>query len=176
MQNDEFVIHKTSKKDLKPLKKIYKDAFPDEDLFPLVLELFDDSENTMLLSAFNGDEVLGNIAFTNCRVGDSPVIFSLLGPLVVAPRYQRNGIGGALIEQGKDLLKEEGIEKVLVLGDPAYYTRAGFAVETHVKPAYQIPQEWEPAWQSVELTQSKILYTGSLQVTEPWQNKKLWSE
>jgi putative acetyltransferase len=49
-----------------------------------------------------------------------------LAPLAVAPAWQRQGIGTALVREG--LARAEAMDEdiVLVLGDPAYYGRFGF--------------------------------------------------
>jgi putative acetyltransferase len=45
----------------------------------------------------------------------------------VLPRWQRQGIGSALVRHGLALCRERGISAVVVLGDPAYYGRFGFS-------------------------------------------------
>lgn len=49
-----------------------------------------------------------------------------LAPMSVWPEFQREGIGGKLIEAGVAALKERGEDLVLVLGPPTYYPRFGF--------------------------------------------------
>lgn len=41
--------------------------------------------------------------------------------------------------------------RVLVLGDPRYYRRFGFAPEAATLPPYELPAEWVGAWQSIDL-------------------------
>ncbi len=67
------------------------------------------------------------------------VIGAGLGPMAVLPEYQRQGIGGKLIEAGNQKLWEKGCPFVVVLGHPEYYPRFGF------KPAsgYEITCEWD---------------------------------
>jgi len=50
-----------------------------------------------------------------------------LGPLSVAPRWQRRGVGSALVRSGLRRLAERGAAGCVVLGDPAYFGRFGFA-------------------------------------------------
>jgi putative acetyltransferase len=50
-----------------------------------------------------------------------------LGPIAVAPRHQGQGVGSALVQQGLELLRARGAAGCLVLGEPAYYGRFGFA-------------------------------------------------
>jgi putative acetyltransferase len=52
-----------------------------------------------------------------------------LAPLSVAPRYQRRGIGTALVNEGLRICRDSGHQIVVVLGDPAFYARVGFSVK-----------------------------------------------
>jgi putative acetyltransferase len=75
--------------------------------------------------------VVGHIAFSRLCVeaGDlSPAV--ALAPLAVADTHRRCGIGVALVRAGLDQLAAQGEMLVFVLGDPAYYTRFGFAPES----------------------------------------------
>ncbi|RDI59388.1 GNAT family N-acetyltransferase [Microvirga subterranea] len=76
------------------------------------------------------DRPVGHIAFSRLAMSDAPSVGACaLAPLAVDPTRQRQGIGSALIKQGLDRLVEQGWDLVLVLGDPNYYGRFGFAAE-----------------------------------------------
>jgi len=47
--------------------------------------------------------------------------------MAVLPRFQRRGIGTALVRRGLDICRECGWPIVLVVGDPRYYSRFGFS-------------------------------------------------
>ena len=49
-----------------------------------------------------------------------------LGPLAVLPERQRAGIGSRLVRAGLDAARRAGYDYVVLLGDPAYYSRFGF--------------------------------------------------
>lgn len=49
-----------------------------------------------------------------------------LGPIAIAPEYQRKGVGGRLIERTRQLARKMGFRAILLCGDPDYYTRQGF--------------------------------------------------
>jgi hypothetical protein len=51
----------------------------------------------------------------------------------VDPNCQREGVGSALIEAGLTDLKRQGSKGCVVLGDPAYYRRFGFAVDPDLR-------------------------------------------
>jgi putative acetyltransferase len=76
--------------------------------------------------------VLGHVAFPRLRVESAGREFPVVGlaPLAVAAKHRRQGIGAALTRAGLDRLRALGEPLVFVMGNPANYTRFGFAVET----------------------------------------------
>ena len=49
-----------------------------------------------------------------------------LAPVAVLPKYQNQGIGSELINEGNKIAFREGFNKIFVLGDYNYYSRFGF--------------------------------------------------
>ncbi len=166
-------IRESAPGDLNALKAIYRDAFPDEELFPLVTALLADDNGVLSLVATVGQAVVGHVVFTPCRVAGHLQRVALLGPLAVAPDQQRKGVGTALISDGLQRLKDAGTSRVFVLGDPDYYGRHGFAPETQVAAPYPLPEEWRGGWQSLALAGTPL--EGSLEVPAPWRRPGLWA-
>jgi len=50
-----------------------------------------------------------------------------LAPVSVAPKYQNQGIGSRLIQEGLKLLQQLNAKGCVLLGEPDYYQRFGFA-------------------------------------------------
>lgn len=71
--------------------------------------------------------VAGHLAFSPVTIGDGSPRWYGLGPVAVLPAFQGRGIGSALIRDGLARLKALGAAGCVVLGEPAYYTRFGFA-------------------------------------------------
>ena len=58
--------------------------------------------------------------------GQSHEVLSL-GPFSVLPGFQCRGIGGSLLEESKKRARAMKFRAILLFGDPAYYSRHGFA-------------------------------------------------
>ncbi len=112
----------------------------------LVAALRRDSDAAIELVAEAGGTLAGHVLFSPMTVGDAAAL--ALAPLAVLPAAQRRGIGSALAREGlaRAALRREGW--CLVLGDPAYYGRLGFAPAAHVSG---VPWAGSPAFQALRL-------------------------
>ncbi|MCC7407919.1 MAG: N-acetyltransferase [Phycisphaeraceae bacterium] len=70
--------------------------------------------------------VVGHIAFSPVRISDGSAGWYGLGPVSVLPKYQRQGIGGALIREGLSRLTALNAQGCCLVGHPEYYPRFGF--------------------------------------------------
>lgn len=93
----------------------------------IVRDLGESGALKLSLVALRGDEVVGHVAFSSVTIGGVDLGWWGLGPLSVAPARQRCGIGSALVRSGLRRLAERRVHGCVVLGDPAYYARFGFA-------------------------------------------------
>lgn len=161
--------------DFAALETLYPAAFPAEDLLSLVSALLREPEDVVLsLVALTGATLVGHILFTVCGIRKREATVALLGPLAVAPAYQQTGVGAALIKAGLSQVKTYNVSRVLVLGDPVYYGRFGFAPESEIEPPYPLPEEWREAWQSIKLGETNSSFVGKLQVPPAWHEPTLW--
>ncbi|MGB3211679.1 MAG: N-acetyltransferase [Desulforhopalus sp.] len=71
--------------------------------------------------------VVGHIAFSPVTISDGSKGWYGLGPVSVAPEHQKQGIGKILINRGLSMLKESNRKGCVLVGDPGYYKRFGFA-------------------------------------------------
>ncbi|MCB2107674.1 MAG: N-acetyltransferase [Rhodobacteraceae bacterium] len=172
---EDFNIRKSNSGDIESIERLYPDAFPSEELRPLVLALLRDTPQVLSLVARAGPDLVGHVVMTPCRVSGLDVTVALLGPLAVATAWQRRGIGSRLIRAGFDELQTAGYSHVFVLGDPAYYRRFGFQPERTVAPPYPIPDEWRDAWQSRAISGVEFSKSGSLIVPPAWNERAYWA-
>jgi putative acetyltransferase len=168
-------IREGNRDHLAAIESLYPDAFPDEDLLPLVRDLLSDSAVTISLVGTIATRVVGHAIYTKCGVVGHSVNAALLGPLAVAPARQRQGIGSALVYAGLQLLEDVHVNWVYVLGDPAYYGRLGFLPEYSVEPPFPLPTEWRGAWQSQHLGETARRCAGKLSVPPQWLQPALWA-
>ncbi len=168
-------IRESQPVDATGIEKLYIDAFPDEDLIPLVRELLNFEQNVISLVGIHENVIVGHISFTFCHVEEGKGKVALLAPLAVTPTLHKQGIGSALVQAGFTHLEKAKIGYVFVLGDPDYYSRFGFKSEDKVITPYPLPQEWHGAWQSTQLCDAEAPYEGKLSVPEPWQHIELWT-
>jgi len=169
-----IVMREGVKADRDALEKLYPAAFPEEDLLPLLDDLLSESEGVFSLVATKGGVIVGNIIFTICSVDERSEKIGMLAPLAVNSNFQRQGIGSALIKEGFDRLKNQGIAQVNVFGDPAYYGRFGFKADDNVSPPCDVAPEWRPAWQYISLTEVTLKLEGKLIVPKLWRKPAYW--
>lgn len=95
--------------------------------------------------------VVGHIMFSPVALTGHPD-FGVMGlaPMAVAPAYQHQGIGAALVQAGLERCRELGFAAVVVLGHPGYYPRFGFspAARFGIRSEYNVPEE---AFMAMEL-------------------------
>lgn len=120
-----------SEQDVQAVRSIQELAFGRRDEAGLVDALR--SEGVILLSllAEIGERPVGHVLFSRMWVetGDGRVAAVALAPVAVLPGYQRQGVAAQLIRHGLDRLRAQGERIVIVLGEPHYYERFGFAAE-----------------------------------------------
>jgi putative acetyltransferase len=70
--------------------------------------------------------LVGHIAFSPVTFTDASPNWYGLGPVSVSPKYQKQGIGTKLVNEGLNLLKDLGAKGCCLVGDPNFYERFGF--------------------------------------------------
>jgi putative acetyltransferase len=108
------------------LYAIYSAAFGQLAEADLVQHMHEDGDLILSVIAY-ADEPAGHIAYSRLILHETPSIkAAVLAPLAVAPSFQRQGIGAALVQNSLKRLTDKNYDLVLVLGEPHYYGRFGF--------------------------------------------------
>lgn len=88
---------------------------------------------TISLVTTDAGRILGHVAFSPVMINGFHDGWFGLGPVSVDPNHHREGIGTALIEAGLAQLRQKGAKGCVVLGDPNYYCRFGFAADPNLR-------------------------------------------
>lgn len=104
-------------------------AFGQRDEARLVERLVEGGHAVLELVAGREGGLVGHILFSRLLVADGADRFAAvaLAPLSVDPAVQGKGIGSALVEAAHHALRETGERLSVVVGDPRYYGRFGYA-------------------------------------------------
>ena len=146
-----MIIRETITEDLKDILYVEHEAFSRDSEPQLTKDMLSDqsAQPCVSLLAYVDNQPVGHILFTHGYLTNNPKVeVSFLAPLAVVPKFQRQGIGGALIKKGLKILAKSGIGLVFVVGHPQYYPRHGFtpASKLGFEPTYPIPKEVADAW------------------------------
>ena len=93
----------------------------------LMDELWRSGAATVALVAEEDGVIVGQAAFSKVLVSGADVGWHGCGPVSVLPARHKQGIGSALMREGLNRLRSLGSKGCVVVGDPAYYPRFGFA-------------------------------------------------
>ena len=93
----------------------------------IVLALRKAGALSVSLVAERNGRVVGHIAFSRVRIDGGDIGWFGLAPLALLPEWQKRGIGAALVNAGLEDLQRFDAAGCVVLGDPNYYSRFGFA-------------------------------------------------
>jgi putative acetyltransferase len=125
----QFQILAENPEDAPSIRRVLEAAFGRSEEANLVEALRRRGAVTLSLVASQKNRIIGHLLF-------SPVIIKSpwdsfpavgLGPVGVFPLCQNKGVGTALIRSGLKICQQEGHLIAVVLGDPDYYARFGFA-------------------------------------------------
>lgn len=102
------------------------------------------STEVVSLVADSDDAVVGHILFSRVTLAGYPQLRLMgLGPMAVAPQYQRSGVGSALVREGLARCRQLAVQAVVVLGHPEYYPRFGFVPASRyaIRSEYDVPDD-----------------------------------
>ena len=123
---DDSRIRAEQGEDLSGVRQVHTTSFPTPAEADLVDALRAAGRLTISLVAEVDGELVGHIGFSPVTLADTSDGLGL-APVAVLPEHRRRGIAGALIRRGLELCRRRGAGFVVVLGDPDYYRRFGFA-------------------------------------------------
>lgn len=158
MNKNDVQVRRTTSDDFNDVMQVETLAFGSAKEAEWVAEVLADANEPYLsLLALYKGEAVGHILFTRGIPDEDKEASSvyILAPLAIKPAYQKQGIGGLLIETGLQYLRESGVRLVLVLGHKEYYPRHGFKGDAEGAgyfPPYPLPREYADYWMYQYLT------------------------
>ena len=82
------------------------------------------SELAMGFCAYEGERLIGSVRLWSIMVGEARSVF--LGPIAVDATSRRGGLGAELVQGCIEEARTMGLDGVLLIGDPPYFSRFGF--------------------------------------------------
>jgi len=110
------------------------------------------------LVAVEDGEIVGHVAFSPVAINGEFSGWYGLGPVSVWPARQRKGIGQALIREGLGRLEQMGAQGCVVLGDPVYYSRFGFASDPDLRYGDVPPEYFQQLAFADAMPQGEVAY------------------
>ena len=141
-------IRQENQKDYEEVYRVIKTAFEtaehsdgnEQDLV-VALRNSDSFIPELSLVAIKDNKIVGYILFTKIKIGNNEEL--ALAPLAVLPKYQKQGIGSKLIQQGHKIAKKLGYHYSIVLGSETYYPKFGYvpAIQYGIKAPFEVSNE-----------------------------------
>lgn len=127
-----LIVRPESLADADQIRAVHAAAFPGPVEALLVDELRVNGHATIALVAELDGRVVGHIVFSPVALAsasDTRTHLAGLGlaPVAVLPEFQRCGIGSQLVAAGLESCHRLDVDYVVVLGEPEFYRRFGFA-------------------------------------------------
>jgi putative acetyltransferase len=157
----ENIIRSETTDDHDAVREIHRLAFGRAAEAKLVDDLRQSGDAVISLVAKRDSRVIGHVLFSELK---APMKALGLAPVAVHPSFQKERGGTALIREGLDQAKQDGWRCVFVLGDPAYYGRFGFRVES--AKAYSSPYSGD---HFMALPFNDVPKTGEIVYPEPFK-------
>ncbi|UCC58042.1 MAG: N-acetyltransferase [Candidatus Bathyarchaeum sp.] len=175
-------IRETIPADIKDILHVEREAFQRDSEANITRDMLSDlsAEPCVSLLAFVENQPVGLILFTRGYIEGNPRIgVSFLAPLAVIPKFQKRGIGGALIKEGIKRLSKIGVDLIFVIGHPEYYPRFGFtpALKLGFQPTYPLPHEVADAWMVLALRSDIIgVISGKVICCDVMNKPEVWHQ
>ena len=164
-----MLIRRETPADQPAIHAVHSEAFRrEEGVTPIEAPLVDelraegDLINALSLVAVRDGAVVGNVCCSRARLGEEPGAAVGLGPLGVLPAHQAAGVGSALMHAVVGAADALGYGLVVLLGEPAYYSRFGFVTASDLSISAPDPQ-WGRYFQARTLSAYEPTQSGAFE-------------
>ena len=148
--------------DLSAIHRVIETAFPAAEntvIRNLATDLASETTSPPIKSlvADVDDQVIGYVSYSPIfQKSGSGISGYILAPLAVSPELQKQGVGSRLIKSGIDMLSADGVDVLLVYGDPEYYGRFGFMEDIGRSFVPPYPLEYPFGWLGMMLNGADV--------------------
>ncbi len=147
-----LIFRKETPADYKFVEKIIEEAFANE-------AYSDQTEHLLVARLRNSDafipelsmvaevngEIVGHILLTKITIKNAEITSAslALAPVSVKPAFQKQGIGGMLIEEAHRIARPLGYRSIVLLGHAGYYPRFGYrkGSDFGISLPFEVPDE-----------------------------------
>lgn len=92
----------------------------------IVEQLRKDGDLALSLVAQSANRIVGHAAISPVNISDGSKDWFGLGPVSVLPEKQGQGVGFRLMQRAMADIRKAGARGIVLLGNPAFYSRFGF--------------------------------------------------
>ena len=155
-------IRLAQKADLESIQRVVETAFSDEEsrvIGNFASDLSSETTNPAIKSliAEVDGQLIGYVSYSPIfQKSGSGISGYILAPLAVSPELQKQGVGSRLIKSGIDMLSADGVDVLLVYGDPEYYGRFGFMEDIGRSFVPPYPLEYPFGWLGMMLNRADV--------------------
>jgi putative acetyltransferase len=175
-------IRVAASQDVDGVREVHQSAFdkaergPVSELAVRLLAEVTSPPTLSLVAECDAGTVVGHIAFSPVTIANREATKAyILAPLAVRPDQQGRGVGSQLVEAGKQELARQGVQLLLVYGDPKFYGRFGFRAEVAAGLAPPYPLHYPHGWQGCVLAESALeRASGAISCVEALCAPSLW--
>jgi putative acetyltransferase len=167
-----MIIREESADDAGGIRLVNKAAFETDGEADIVDLLREKDKFILSLVAEIEGQIVGHILFTPASINYKEKSFDVAGlaPMAVLPKFQKKGVGKALVNKGLELMHNTTYDAVIVLGHPEYYPKFGFepASKYHITFELDVPDE---AFMLLELKQGVLKNINGIAKYQPEFNE-----
>lgn len=120
-------------------------------------------------------ELAGCIMCTRLDFPEDSRVVQLIAPVAIAPEFQNQGLGQALLTFGLDALRARGVDVAVTYGDPGFYAKVGFSPITQDQAAPPLPLQSPDGWLAQSLTGASFApLVGPSKCVEAFNDPAYW--
>lgn len=171
MNTNDYIIRREKKSDIPQIHTVTKEAFLAAEYSSgteqlIIRALRDSGRLTLSLVAEERGMIIGHVAVSPVAISSGEDGWYGLGPVSVMPDRQGAGVGSALIRAALDELRQLPAKGCVVLGEPGYYGRFGFAADARLRYTEAPPEYFQVQAFEGTVPTGTVQYDASFYVTE----------